>query len=174
MEEAPMPYTPPSSPPKQSNLPSLYCALIIVGTAVFLLGLYNFISTRWCNDNNHRDQSLQQSSRHVSHHNVNVNIVSSFRYMKELGVEVEANHDEKNNDYECAVCLSVFEEGEEVKQLPICKHSFHASCIDMWLYSHLDCPLCRSPVEPPVLHRNSFTRQEESSRDGLIVQASSV
>ncbi|KAJ8528211.1 hypothetical protein K7X08_021903 [Anisodus acutangulus] len=170
MAEAPMPYT----PPKQSNLPSLYCALIIVGTAVFLLGLYNFISTRWCNDNNHTNQSLEQNSRHVSHDNPIVNLVSSFRYKKELRVEVGGNHDEKNNDYECAVCLSVFEEGEEVKQLPRCKHSFHASCIDMWLYSHLDCPLCRSPVEQLVLQRSSWTRQEESSGEGLIVQGSSV
>ncbi|MCE3049905.1 hypothetical protein HAX54_046100 [Datura stramonium] len=170
MAEAPMPYTPPSSPPKQLNLPSLYCSLIIVGMAVFLLGLYNFISTRWCNDNNHTNQSREQNSIQVPN-NLNGNIVSSFRYKKE---ELGGTHQEKNNEYECAVCLSVLEEGEEVKQLPICKHSFHASCIDMWLYSHLDCPLCRSPVELPVLHRNTFTRQEESSRDGLIVQGSSV
>ncbi|KAM3383268.1 RING-H2 finger protein ATL57-like isoform X1 [Capsicum galapagoense] len=170
MAEAPMPYTPPSSPPKLSNLPSLYCALIIIGTAVFLLGLYNFIITRWCNVDNDMNQSLEQNSIQVPN-SLNVNIVSSFRYTKE---EHGGMHQEKNNEYECAVCLSVFEEGEEVKELPICKHSFHASCIDMWLHSHLDCPLCRSPLEPPVLHRNSFTRQEESSRDGLIVQDSSV
>lgn len=163
-----MPYIPPYSPPRQLNLPSLYCALIIVGTAIFLLGLYNFIITRWCNENNHMNQSLEQNSIQVPN-NLNMNIVASFRYkIKELG----GNHQEKNSDYDCAVCLSVFEEGEEVKQLPRCNHYFHASCIDMWLYSHLDCPLCRSPVEPPVLHRNSFTRQEESSRDGLIVQGS--
>ncbi|KAK6774499.1 hypothetical protein RDI58_029738 [Solanum bulbocastanum] len=171
MPEAPMPYIPSYSPPKQLNLPSLYCALIIVGTAVFLLGLYNFIHTRWCNENNHTNQSIEQNTIQVPN-NLNVNIVSSFRYKKE---ELGGNQQEKNSDYECAVCLSAFEEGEEVKQLPICKHSFHASCIDMWLHSHLDCPLCRSPVMPPVLHRNSFTRQEESSRDGLlIVQDSSV
>ncbi|XP_027769555.1 RING-H2 finger protein ATL52-like [Solanum pennellii] len=170
MPEAPMPYIPSYSPPKQLNLPSLYCALIIVGTAVFLLGLYNFIITRWCNENNHTNQSLEQNTVQVPN-NLNANIVSSFRYTKG---EVGGNQQEKNGDYECAVCLSVFEEGEEVKQLPICRHYFHASCIDMWLCSHLDCPLCRSPVEPLVLHRNSFTRQEESSRDGLIVQDSSV
>ncbi|XP_055801790.1 E3 ubiquitin-protein ligase RING1-like [Solanum dulcamara] len=170
MAGAPMPYTPPYSPPKHSNLLSLYCALIIVGTAVFLLGLYNFIITRWCSENNHTNQSHEQNSIQIPN-NLNVNIVSSFRYKKK---ELGGIHQEKNNEYECAVCLSVLEEGEEVKQLPICKHSFHASCIDMWLYSHLDCPLCRSPVEPLVLHQNSFTRQEESSRDGLIVQDSSV
>lgn len=47
---------------------------------------------------------------------------------------------------ECAVCLSVYEQGEDVRELVRCKHSFHASCIDMWLFSHFDCPLCRAPV----------------------------
>ncbi|CAN4094517.1 unnamed protein product [Withania somnifera] len=169
MAEAPMLYTPPS-PPKLSNLPSLYCALIIVGTAVFLLGFYNFILTRWCNENNPTNQSIEHNSIQAPN-NLNVNIVSSFRYKKE---ELGGIHQEKNGEYECVVCLSDLGEGEEVKQLPICRHSFHASCIDMWLYSHLDCPLCRSPVKLSVLHRSSFTRQEESSRDGLIVQDNSV
>ncbi|CAN4096494.1 unnamed protein product [Withania somnifera] len=156
MAEAPMLYTPPSSPSKLSNLPSVYCALIIVETAVFLLGLYNFIVTRWCNENNQTNQSLEQDTNQVRPNNLNMNIVSSSRYKKEELGGV------KNNEYcECAVCLSDLEEGDEVKQLPICKHSFHASCIDMWLHSHLDCPLCRSPL----------TRQAESSRDGLIVQS---
>ncbi|XAR67116.1 hypothetical protein NMG60_11013552 [Bertholletia excelsa] len=53
-------------------------------------------------------------------------------------------------DSECPICLSLFEEGEEVRKLPRCKHSFHASCIDMWLYSHYDCPVCRATVEPPI------------------------
>ncbi|OIS99931.1 ring-h2 finger protein atl52 [Nicotiana attenuata] len=175
MAEAPMPNTPSSpSSPKQSNLPTLYCALIIVGIAAVLLGLYNLLIVRWCNEDNHtNDQSTEQISSHVSLDNLNVNLVSSFRY-KIGGVEVGGNDHEKNNDdIECSVCLSDFEEGEEVKQLPRCNHSFHASCIDMWLYSHLDCPMCRSPVEPPVLHPSSFTGQEES-REGLIVQGTSV
>lgn len=48
---------------------------------------------------------------------------------------------------QCAVCLSIVQEGEEVRQLPTCKHLFHRDCIDLWLYSHSTCPLCRSKVE---------------------------
>ncbi|XP_010916750.3 E3 ubiquitin-protein ligase ATL41 [Elaeis guineensis] len=46
----------------------------------------------------------------------------------------------------CAVCLGQAQEGEMVKLLPKCKHVFHVECIDMWLYSHSTCPLCRSDV----------------------------
>ncbi len=33
---------------------------------------------------------------------------------------------------DCAVCLSDFAEGDEVKRLP-CFHQFHAACVDAWL-----------------------------------------
>ncbi|KAI3996254.1 hypothetical protein MKX01_026722 [Papaver californicum] len=49
---------------------------------------------------------------------------------------------------ECAICLSTFEENEVGKLLPICQHSFHVECIDMWLRSNSSCPICRSPVKP--------------------------
>ncbi|KAK2972387.1 hypothetical protein RJ640_014445 [Escallonia rubra] len=49
----------------------------------------------------------------------------------------------------CAVCISEFKEGDDVRILPDCAHVFHVSCIDMWLYSHPNCPLCRTDTLPP-------------------------
>ncbi|XP_020587800.1 RING-H2 finger protein ATL2-like [Phalaenopsis equestris] len=51
---------------------------------------------------------------------------------------------------ECAVCLSAAEEGEMVRMLPQCKHLFHVGCIDMWLYSHSTCPVCRAEAKALV------------------------
>lgn len=48
----------------------------------------------------------------------------------------------------CAVCLSEFEENEIGRSIPKCNHRFHVGCIDMWFYSHVTCPLCRSEVKP--------------------------
>ncbi|KAK8499478.1 hypothetical protein V6N12_011563 [Hibiscus sabdariffa] len=48
---------------------------------------------------------------------------------------------------ECAVCLSEFENDERARVLPECNHTFHVDCIDMWFYSHSNCPLCRAPVQ---------------------------
>jgi hypothetical protein len=58
---------------------------------------------------------------------------------------------EKFDNGSCAVCLSEFEEGEMVRQLP-CKHSFHRPCIDKWLKRNKVCPLCLQDVEsfPPM------------------------
>ncbi|CAN6237711.1 unnamed protein product [Urochloa humidicola] len=48
----------------------------------------------------------------------------------------------------CAVCLEDVEAGEMVRRLPACGHLFHVECIDMWLHSHVTCPLCRCRVSP--------------------------
>lgn len=44
---------------------------------------------------------------------------------------------------DCAICLSEFAIGEEIRVLPQCGHGFHVSCIDTWLGSHSSCPSCR-------------------------------
>lgn len=43
---------------------------------------------------------------------------------------------------ECSICLTEFEDGNKLNQLP-CKHRFHPKCISAWLMRSLMCPLCR-------------------------------
>ncbi|KAF8377334.1 hypothetical protein HHK36_030711 [Tetracentron sinense] len=47
---------------------------------------------------------------------------------------------------ECSVCLNEFQEDETLRLLPKCSHAFHLPCIDTWLISHTNCPLCRSRI----------------------------
>jgi hypothetical protein len=42
----------------------------------------------------------------------------------------------------CVICMSDFEEGEELRTLP-CFHFFHSSCVDEWLKRNSKCPVCR-------------------------------
>lgn len=74
---------------------------------------------------------------------------------------------------DCSVCLTEFEEGDDLRLLPKCNHAFHMSCIDTWLRSHQNCPLCRSAVvnhssgEPVVSSgsarmENPLTRLDEN------------
>ncbi|KAF8406729.1 hypothetical protein HHK36_008821 [Tetracentron sinense] len=44
---------------------------------------------------------------------------------------------------DCAICLTEFDDGDEIRVLPQCDHGFHVSCIDTWLGSHSSCPSCR-------------------------------
>ncbi|XWS46025.1 hypothetical protein CRYUN_Cryun14cG0029500 [Craigia yunnanensis] len=45
-------------------------------------------------------------------------------------------------DRECCICLSAYEDGSELRELP-CNHHFHCTCIDKWLYMNATCPLCK-------------------------------
>nr|XP_043634087.1 RING-H2 finger protein ATL80-like [Erigeron canadensis] len=44
---------------------------------------------------------------------------------------------------DCAICLSEYSDGDEIRVLPQCGHGFHVGCIDLWLGSHSSCPSCR-------------------------------
>ncbi|KAL4437397.1 hypothetical protein ABPG75_004536 [Micractinium tetrahymenae] len=48
----------------------------------------------------------------------------------------------------CPVCLDAFHPGETARELPGCRHTFHAACLDPWLRSKSVCPVCRCQVEP--------------------------
>lgn len=141
---------PPSSLAPKTSMPMLHYGLVMIGALVFVLAVYNLIIIKWCATERQRlhDTSLplevsSLSMRRSVDCSGNIGkLGESFKYKKE-----EASLQVEYDNQECPVCLSVFEEEEEVRQLPLCKHSFHASCIDMWLSSHLDCPLCRTPVE---------------------------
>ncbi|KAL0384137.1 UNVERIFIED_CONTAM: RING-H2 finger protein ATL65 [Sesamum radiatum] len=52
----------------------------------------------------------------------------------------------KNGFHDCAVCLLEFEDNDYVRTLPVCSHAFHVDCIDIWLRSHANCPLCRAGI----------------------------
>lgn len=48
---------------------------------------------------------------------------------------------------ECPICLNVLKAGDVVRQLGPCGHTFHRSCIDLWLLRRADCPLCKHTVK---------------------------
>ena len=61
---------------------------------------------------------------------------------KQMGKkEIKYKKDIYNTD-ECAICLEMFEEDENIIQLN-CNHIFHLHCIDDWLQRKENCPVCR-------------------------------
>ncbi|KAK9131343.1 hypothetical protein Sjap_011830 [Stephania japonica] len=153
---SPSPPPPPPSGLTKPNLSPFYYGLVVIGSTALVLALYNLIIVAWCSQRRRRrsDQSVEFVSR--SFETSSTHLVSSFKYRKETN--------EQNYENECAVCLSAFEDGEDVRQLPNCKHSFHAPCIDMWLFSHSDCPLCRATVEPLFVAQCLVRLEDENSR----------
>jgi len=50
------------------------------------------------------------------------------------------------DDSECSICLNELCPDDRVRQLGNCKHTFHRSCIDLWLLRNPSCPLCKQNV----------------------------
>ncbi|CAL9179231.1 unnamed protein product [Musa hybrid cultivar] len=44
---------------------------------------------------------------------------------------------------QCTVCLAEYQEKDVLRILPFCGHTFHVTCIDIWLKQHSTCPVCR-------------------------------
>ncbi|KAH6829638.1 hypothetical protein C2S53_011417 [Perilla frutescens var. hirtella] len=71
-------------------------------------------------------------------HGIEPLVVSNFptRKYRELCLASKENA-------QCSVCLSDYHEEDTLRFLPLCGHSFHAGCIDIWLQQHATCPVCR-------------------------------
>lgn len=138
-----------------SLIPKLIICLIAAASAAVVVTIYHCITTghmravlRSLGRGNrappHRTFILRrhhQEQPQSSMENSLVELIPSHKYQKGTGLIAEHNGT-------CAVCLSEFEEDEELRTLPECMHSFHAECIDMWLYSHSNCPICRTNAAP--------------------------
>ncbi|KAF3448507.1 hypothetical protein FNV43_RR09220 [Rhamnella rubrinervis] len=62
--------------------------------------------------------------------------------MTECGTESPIEHSLWQEDAECCICLSAYDDGVELRQLP-CGHHFHCGCVDKWLFINATCPLCK-------------------------------
>lgn len=54
--------------------------------------------------------------------------------------------EQMSEDQECAICINQFRCGDSLRSLRSCGHTFHRSCIDLWLLRRADCPLCKRCV----------------------------
>ncbi|KAL4632532.1 hypothetical protein ACB092_04G057900 [Castanea dentata] len=79
---------------------------------------------------------------------------------EELSINLYKRKPGTREEVECAVCLCVIGEGEEIRQLR-CDHLFHRVCLDGWLrYKSLTCPLCRGSLFPCTTITESGVRVE--------------
>ncbi|XP_066346120.1 E3 ubiquitin-protein ligase Os04g0590900-like [Miscanthus floridulus] len=67
---------------------------------------------------------------------------------------------------DCSVCLGEFRDGESLRLLPKCSHAFHQQCIDKWLKSHSNCPLCRSNITFITVGMGMATQEAEGRGPG--------
>ncbi|GMJ06787.1 hypothetical protein HRI_004347900 [Hibiscus trionum] len=173
----------PTPPPSHhSNLPTKYLiiTLTVVTFSVLILCLYAYyvrrrrrrsgVAGRSTMTETHDEFLDEEHGPVLDHHIWYINTVglqpsiiesiAVFKYMKGDGV-VEGT--------ECSVCLAEFQDEETLRLLPKCSHAFHIPCIDTWLRSHTNCPMCRAPIVS-----NSTNNGPSSSSTGTQVAVAIV
>ncbi|XP_068609213.1 E3 ubiquitin-protein ligase ARK2C [Brachionichthys hirsutus] len=69
------------------------------------------------------------------------------KYKKRKPTQLKVGDEEETDvDEKCTICLSMLEDGEDVRRLP-CMHLFHQGCVDQWLATSRKCPICRVDIE---------------------------
>lgn len=136
----------------------IFYGLVLLGVTFIAFVLYAFIMSRRFLSTNHLSQQLEQGRHEASEKDSSIQphllcSGTTFKYKKGIA---DQDYDDELTSFqtECVVCLSGFEDEECVRQLPYCRHCFHDSCIDMWLYSHSICPICRTPTKELKPHHD--------------------
>lgn len=163
------PPPPPIDFPDENSVPSfspLVIAIIGILASAFLLVSYYAIISKFCGSMDSRRRETRDStveleenhepSNHEPWHASNDGLDEVL--IKSITVCKYKQGDGLIEGRDCSVCLNEFEENENLRLLPKCSHAFHVNCIDTWLRSHSNCPLCRanivhvstSTVQPPL------------------------
>ncbi|KAI3474083.1 hypothetical protein Pfo_028871 [Paulownia fortunei] len=150
------------APPRNSDVSPLTAILCLVALITIPMIVYSFFVAMKCPRNPFR-RSPAAPTAGVSWKAEKLELACGVKYRKSAedgGKEAAGSSDQ------CPVCLSVFAEGEEIRRLNACNHAFHAACVDMWLYSHSNCPVCRAAV-PVKRSKRVLIHGEDDFRQGL-------
>ncbi|CAI9781648.1 unnamed protein product [Fraxinus pennsylvanica] len=169
----PPPPPPPSDDDSRTPFSPLVIAIIGIVASAFMLVSYYTIVTGYCRRRSNpsaseeldeiRDETNRDQWQVTSHglDEALINTITVFKYNKGDGLI---------DGTECSVCLSEFEENESLRLLPKCSHAFHLPCVDTWLKSHANCPLCRASVTST----NAVPLSTLSSQNSLALNIASL
>ncbi|GLU05402.1 hypothetical protein SLE2022_225040 [Rubroshorea leprosula] len=153
------PPPPPLEFPDDDSSPTfspLVIAIIGILASAFLLVSYYTIISKYCgtvDSSRRRRESHEQSEELEDNHNPSLHepwqtgtTGLDEALIKSITVCKYKKGDGLIGETDCSVCLSEFREDESLRLLPKCSHAFHVHCIDTWLRSHSNCPLCRANI----------------------------
>jgi hypothetical protein len=51
-----------------------------------------------------------------------------------------------DDESQCSICQDTYTEGQAIRTIQHCHHSFHKNCIDPWFQRNVRCPVCRYDI----------------------------
>ncbi|KAJ8648089.1 hypothetical protein MRB53_001112 [Persea americana] len=141
----PLPPRPPPPPPPRPPSPHssqdnsrIIISISLLGSAFMLISLCAIVARLSSNRNSstHEDH-VRGDVRRMGLEESVIESIAVCKYKRGGGLF---------EGTECSICLNEFREAENLRLLPNCIHAFHLPCIDTWLKSNVNCPLCRMTV----------------------------
>ncbi|EFH44290.1 hypothetical protein ARALYDRAFT_354960 [Arabidopsis lyrata subsp. lyrata] len=177
------------------NLSPLVIAIFGIFATAFLLAAYYTLVSKYC-ANDATNEAASETGRSdiildvnspesgdqddlFSHESSNAGLDDAL--IKKIGFFKLKKHQNgfKIKGTDCSICLGEFNEDESLRLLPKCNHTFHVVCIDRWLKSHSNCPLCRTKIIIPttqqpdhhvvVMNLDRFTSNVGSAEGNVVV-----
>ncbi|XP_055814831.1 RING-H2 finger protein ATL54-like [Solanum dulcamara] len=136
----------PLSQSPHKNTTSIFMIILFTGLGIAVYIFCSFVIHKFRNSRTSSQPEQQvvvveeealSDIRTVGLHPSVISSITIHKYKRGEGL-IEAT--------ECSVCLSEFQEDETLRILPMCNHAFHIPCIDTWLRSHTNCPMCRAGI----------------------------
>lgn len=157
----------------------LMAALIAVLAAAFLLLFYYTVVSRFCRRRQRRRRSAQILNNPSSSDDTEIRLDPMVHdptrpagldesFIRQITVFKYRRSDGLIDSTDCAVCLNEFKEEENLRLMPNCEHAFHIPCIDTWLKSQSNCPLCRATMDPLPARPASNTNPNTASNNGPV------
>lgn len=72
-----------------------------------------------------------------------INKIPIFKFDK---ASIERKIPKDDTFLECLICQEKYEDGDNLRRLPLCGHVFHSGCVDCWLLQKDCCPYCRRRI----------------------------
>lgn len=154
------PPSPPSSLEKHNKIPTYVITIGTVVAAAFIIACFLAIYSRYYLRRRNSRRSTQPQTEETQDEFFDEEegpiVDHPVWYIRTVGLQPSVISSIRVCKYkrgdglvegtECSVCLGEFEEDESLRLLPKCSHAFHIPCIDTWLRSHTNCPMCRAPI----------------------------
>lgn len=151
--QSPLSSQSPSSNPDDGFAIFAIAVLAISATALLLLIYYFFATKCYLRCRRRHDPSSHVSGNRALGHEDQIPVYPYYLrgidefLIQELPAFLYIKNDQESSSFlKCMVCLNEFQDNEMLRILPKCIHAFHLDCIDVWLQSNSNCPLCRSTI----------------------------
>ncbi|XP_041003258.1 RING-H2 finger protein ATL16-like [Juglans microcarpa x Juglans regia] len=171
----------PALPTSESAFPILAIAVLCIMTTALLLVSYYIVVTKCCS-NWHQANLLRWFSTLRARESEDPFIaLSPSMWNRGLDESVireipmfPFRREGEPRGVCCVVCLNEFQEEDMLRVLPKCSHAFHLDCIDIWLQSNANCPLCRSSISGTNRYRINHIIAPSSSPQNSQLLSSSI